>query len=351
MAAFTYSKLSGKNDPMYGKYEHPIKALIESESDALEKNKSLLDVLYNIEKSNRYAETVIGQSDFDTFQSTLEGQRAENDSVETTYKKTIEHIPFMKEFTITKEMLDDAQFGMGSNMKNAPKAFTRAYYKTRVKLGEQALINGASANFVFNKAKVDLTTGDGLPLFSGVHTYAKKSMKGTQSNYYWENGMFKTSGVIDTAKVEAFLNKAANKLRNFKDENGEVMEYVADIVCVPGNRPELEAAVKKACGSERTVGTNNNDINTQYGNWTVVVIPNWQTTDDRLIVMSSEANKNLMGNMFYNRVPLDISNEIDIHTRDFIWNGYCRFGVGFTTWKHCLLAVDATSAPGTATAF
>ena len=93
-----YSKLSGKNDAMYGKFEHPIKALIQNESNALEKKKSILDVLYNVEKSNRYAETVMGQSDFDVFQSVKEGQGAENDSVESTFKKTIEHIAFMKEF-------------------------------------------------------------------------------------------------------------------------------------------------------------------------------------------------------------------------------------------------------------
>ena len=39
-----YSKLSGKNDALYGKFEHPIKALIQNESNAYEKNKSLLDV-------------------------------------------------------------------------------------------------------------------------------------------------------------------------------------------------------------------------------------------------------------------------------------------------------------------
>ena len=32
MSNFTYSAMSGKNDPMFGKFEHPIKALIENES-------------------------------------------------------------------------------------------------------------------------------------------------------------------------------------------------------------------------------------------------------------------------------------------------------------------------------
>lgn len=338
MSNFIYSAMSGKNDPMFGKFEHPIKALIENESNIYEKRKTILDLLYNVEKSNRYAETTIGESDFDTFQSKQEGQGAENDNVEATFKKTIEHIEFAKEFTITRKMADDARFGMGADMKNKPKKFVRAYYKTRVKLAAQALINATKTSMAFNKAKVDLTTGDKLALFHKAHPYYTDKMKGkTQSNYFY--GEMTGSA----ATLEDALGTLANKVRNFKDENGEVMEYVADIVIVPCNRPKLETMMKKVVGSERTVGSNNNDINTQYGNWTLVVLDGWETTDDRFMVMSKEANENLLGNMFYNRVALDITSGIDQHTRNYFWNGYCRFGVGFNTWKHIALAVNATS--------
>lgn len=339
MSNFIYSKMSGTNDAMFGKFEHPIKMLIESESNACEKAEKILNTLFNVEKSNRYAETIIGESDFDTFQSVGEGQGAENDSVETTFKKTIEHITFMKEFTITKEMADDSKIGISADIKSKPKKFVRAYYKTRSKLACWALINGTSTSGVFNKKRVDLSTADGKPLFSDAHDYATEKMAGkTQSNYFYGDI------ASDSAKLEEALGVLANKVRNFKDENGETMGYVADIVIVPCNRPKLEAMVKKVVGSERTVGSNNNDINTQYGNWSVLVLEGWETTDDRIMVMSSEANENLYGNMFYNRIPLDIRSNIDDHTRNYFWNGYCRFGVGFNTWKHIALAVNSDKA-------
>lgn len=342
-----YSKLSGKNDAMYGKFEHPIKALIQNESNALEKKKSILDVLYNVEKSNRYAETVMGQSDFDVFQSVKEGQGAENDSVESTFKKTIEHIAFMKEFTITKEMVDDAKFGMGSNMKSKPQGFVRAYYKTRTKIAAWALANGTKTQDKFGgKTLVDLAVADGKPLFHNGHTYSLDKFKGkTQSNYFYSGSL-----CVNTAEFEKSLGILANKMRNFKDENGESLDYVPDILILPCNRPELEQIAKKVVGSERTTNTDFNDINTQYGNWTIVILPGWETTDDRFMLMSSDANKQLLGSMFYNRVNLDIRNYIDEHTRNFVWNGYCRFGIGFTTWKHMLLAVDSDSAVTNATA-
>ena len=344
MSNFVYSAASGKLDPMFGKFVHPIKMLIENESNQCEKNKTILDVLFNVEKSNRYAETVIGESDFDTFQSKQEGQGAENDSIEKTYDKTIEHIEFAKEFTITKKMADDAKFGMGTNMKNKPKKFVRAYYKTRVKLAAQALINGTSTSMIFNKARGDLTVGDKLSLFNNAHTYSTDKMKGkTQSNYFYGD-ITSSADVFETA-----LGVAANQLRNFKDENGETMGYTADILIIPCNRPKLEMMAKRVIGSERTTGSANNDINTQYGNWTLVVLDGWETTDDRFMVMSSEANENLSANMFYNRVNLDIRHGVDDHTRNMYWNGYCRFGVGFTTWKHIALFVHSTATVNGAT--
>lgn len=343
MPNFMYSVMSGKNDPMFGKFEHPIKALIENESNQCEKNKTSLDFLYNIEKSSRYAETIMGESDFDTFMSKGEGQEAENDNVQKTYDKTIEHIEFGKEFTITRKMADDAKFGMGANMKARPKKFVRAYYKTRVKLGADALINATKASFVFNKATVDLTTGDKRPLFHNEHPYSTDKMKGKkQCNYFY--GEFSA----DETKLEETLAVLANKLRNFKDENGDNMGYTADVLIIPCNRPKLEMMAKRVIGTERTTGSNNNDINTQYGNWTLVVLDGWETEEDEIMVMSSEANKNLMGNMFFNRVKLDIQNGIDPHTRNFFWNGYCRFGVGFTTWKHIIRL--KTSSGGNANA-
>lgn len=344
MSNFLYSAMSGKNDPMFGKFEHPIKALIENESNICEKQKSILDFLFNVEKSSRYAETIMGESDFDTFQSKQEGQGAENDSTEPTFKKTIEHIEFAKEFTITRKMADDAKFGMGADMKNKPKKFVRAYYKTRIKIAAQALINGTEKTMTFNKAKVDLTCADELALFHKAHPYSTDKMKGkTQSNYYYGE----LTGSAST--LEDALGVLSNKVRNFKDENGDVMEYVADTLIIPCNRPKLETLVKKVVGSERTVGSANNDINTQYGNWNIVVLNGWEANDDRFMVMSGDANKNLLGNMFYNRVPLDITNDIDKHTRNYFWNGYCRFGVGFNTWKHILLAVNSKDAISAAT--
>ena len=345
--AIVYSKSSGFNNAQIGKLETPIKMVIEHESDVQTKKGGIRDWLFNVEKSKKFGETIIGQNEFDVFTAAEEGAGAENDDIQETYKKFIEHIQFMKEFTITAQMMEDANYGIAADAKRRAENFTRAYYKTMHKICEYALINGTNKKGVFSKANLDLTAPDGLSLFADKHTWGGAKSKGTQSNYFY--GDIFSSGASDARKssTEAFetaLGELANKIRNMKDENGEILGYTADTIILPGNRPLAETVAKKVCGSDGALGNGYNDINIQYGNWNIVVMPDWQTSDDRVMIMSSEANKNLCGNMFFNRVPLTIRNWEDNHTGNYMWNGRCRFGVGFGTYKHILLAVDSASA-------
>lgn len=346
-----YSKYAGTANAAIGKLETPIKMVIEHESDLLTKKGGIADWLFNIEKSNRFGETIVGQNEFDVFRATEEGNGAENDTVAETYRKFIEHIQFTKEFVITAEMMEDANYGVGADAKRRAENFTRAYYKTIHKICEYALANGTATGGSFAKAALDLTAPDGKPLFSSSHDFGIGDTKGTQSNFFYGD-IFASGADTRTRSAAVFeeaLGELAVKLRNMKDENGEALGYTADTLILPGNRPAAEIIAKKVAGSEGALGNGYNDINLQYGNWNIVVLPNWQTADDRVMIMSSEANKNLSGNMFYNRVPLTVTNWVDNHTGNYLWNGRCRFGVGFGTYKHILLAVDSKDAVDGAT--
>ena len=345
-----YSKMSGTSNAAIGKLETPIKMIIEHESDLLTKKGGICSWLFNVEKSSRFGETIVGQNEFDVFQAVPEGGGADSDTIDETYRKFIEHIQFMKEFVITAEMMEDSNYGVAADAKRRAENFTRAYYKTINKICGQVLANGTSKSTLFAKASVDLTTGDGEPLFSSSHKYGTNAL--TQANYFWGDIFSSGTGDARSAKTEVFEEALSNlsvTLRNLKDENGEALGYTADTIILPGNQPAAEMIAKKVCGSEGALGNGYNDINLHYGNWNIVILPNWQTSDNRVMIMSSEANKNLSGNMFFNRIPLSVSNWVDNHTGNYIWNGRCRFGVGFGTYKHILLAVDSASAVNGAT--
>ena len=339
-----YSKSSQTHDAAIGRLETPIKMIIEHESDLLTKKGGICSWLFNVEKSTRFGETLVGQNEFDVFQATLEGAGAESDSIEETYRKFIEHIQFMKEFAISAEMMEDANFGVAADAKRRAENFTRAYYKTINKICEFALMNGTETTARFAKADLDLTAPDGLPLFSKNHAYGKNGK--TQSNAFRGKIFSETVNSNKVYSAELFeeaLTKLSIKLRNMKDENGDALGYEADTIILPGNDPRAETIARKVCGTEGTLGSANNDVNLNYGKWNVVILPNWQPYHSSLMVMSSEANKSLSGNMFFNRVPLTVSNWVDHHTGNYIWNGRCRFGVGFGTYKHIVMATDNTS--------
>ena len=348
MAGIIYSASAGLNDAKLGKMLTPLRTVIEYESDLAKKNDKVLETLFNVATSNNWAETIQYQDEFGEFMYAPEGSRGENDSMADTFAKVIEHIPFIKEFTITKQMMDDAKYGVSADMSRRAAAFTRAYYKTRMSLGVKALTGATASAITFNGASVDLTTADKLPLFHNAHLFGndKSHGQGTQSNHFY---LPRSSGETNIT-LEAVMNlieEGVHRIRTMKDENGEVLGYTADTIIIPGNQPLLERYVKQALGSEYMPTGGTNAINVQAGNWNLVVLPTWAhdaaSGELPILVMSSEANKNLDGSMFFNRVPLDIKDYIDESSRNWNWNGYCRFGIGFATYKHIVRLVSCSN--------
>ena len=76
-----YTKSAGVNDAQIGKLETPIKMVIEHESDIQTKKGGICDWLFNVEKSGKFGETIVGQNEFDVFSATEEGAGAENDTI------------------------------------------------------------------------------------------------------------------------------------------------------------------------------------------------------------------------------------------------------------------------------
>lgn len=346
MANIIYAKNTGLNDAMIGKIDTPVKMFIEKEASKYEKKSSFLNKVFNVEKSNTFGETILAQSSFGMFQAAKEGQGGENDSIAQTYKKFIEHVPFMKEFTVSQEMVEDAKMGIAAELSRRASAFVEAYYHTQEQAAVRALSNGTATSMSFNGATVDISTYDDLPLFHSAHKFFTPEMaKKTQSNRYWGN-ITESAGALEEG-----LSEIAVKLENVLDENGEPLGYLADTILIPSDNAKLRTKFKKVVGSERTTSSDFNDININYGNWNLVVVPGWRTGGkDDFMVMSSQANKSLAGNMFFNRVPLTINSWQDNHTWNYICSGRCRFGVGFGSYKHIMLVHGTSNKVDGATA-
>lgn len=331
---FSKSNLANLKDlpgaAVYGEYEHKIKMYISEESNRWEKEKDIVQKLYNVEKSNGHSEAILGETNFGIFEDVAEGAEAPADTVIPGFDKNITHHEFKKSFLITKTMIEDAKNGIAADARVRARNFARAYGMTRNKLAAAALANGTLEEMEFAKGTYDITTADKQPLFSNAHKFPKT--EATQSNNF--KVTVAEDEVFSTADLENALTAVSIKMRNFNDDNGEPLGYVPDIIILPGNRGNLETMVKKVVGTERTTGTNNNDIGLQYGNWDVVVLTDWVSNTDEFIVMSSDANQALRGSNFFVRVPLTVKNDVDFLTDNYRWAGRARIGIGHYTWKH-----------------
>lgn len=290
-----------------------------------------------IEKSSkRWGEKSITMGGLGDFQSKTEGAAATQDDYEQGYEKFVEHDTFALEVEISKELKDD---NMLDTAKQKTVNLVQAYKRTRARLTTQAITGavGAATSISFNGATIDITTGDGKALFNEAHTL--KSVVGTtQCNFF--------SDVLGSTTV--VLNKASNKMRNFKDDKGNVLGFMPDTVVLPGNDPEYEDFVKRVIGSDGEVGTNNNDINTQRGKWKFVVDPEWtptiSSTNHPVILLSSEAMKALQGTKFYDRTKLDIMTDVDVHSRNLTYNGFARMSITHPNWRHVMMIGSADSS-------
>jgi hypothetical protein len=307
------------------------------DSEAQRNNYDNIVSALTIEKnSKRWGEKSITMGGLGDFQAKTEGAAATQDDYEQGYEKFVEHATFALEVEISKELKDD---NMIDTARQKTINLVQAYKRTRARLTTQAITGavGAATSISFNGATIDITTGDGKALFNEAHTL--KSVVGTtQCNFF--------SDVLGSTTV--VLNKAPNKMRNFKDDKGNVLGFMPDTVILPGNDPEYEDFVKRVIGSDGEVGTNNNDINTQRGKWKFVVDPEWtptiSSTNHPVILLSSEAMKALEGTKFFDRTKLDIMTDVDVHSRNLTYNGFARMSITHPNWRHVMMIGSADSS-------
>ena len=322
--AVTFSKHGGLNDEAWKVIDTELSMVIQDIDTEKNKDDELVKALYNVKTSKKFGEKQGSMTEFGNFIEVAEGDNAVADDVQMGFSKLIEHSQFIKGFTCTREAKDDGEIDM---MKIAAANFVRSYKRSRAQFASDCLTSEGTT-FIYGGKTYDKTTGDGKGLFATDHP-GKKTGVGAQSNVF-------TNAFGDNAKM---LYTLANIGRNFKNQSGNVMGYTFDTIIIPGNAPDLEDRVKTIIHSHQIVNSPNNDINTQEGLWKLIVDHRWTTDAEKkpYILMSSEALKELNAGVFFDRVPLDVANEVDINSRNLKWSGYTRFSAGFYNWGAYIL--------------
>lgn len=322
--AVIFSKSSGAANDYWNEWADMIQMKMKDTDNEKNNDDELVNALFNVKKSKRFGEKIAGLSTFGNFEAVDEGAEAPADTLKETEPKLITHSEFKKLFVVTKTMKEDLQFDI---VATKAAAYVRAYKRSRAEFASAALTSAAKTFTYGSKTGLDSTTADGLALFDKAHT----GLTGvaTQSNVF-------TNAF---GNDDAMLNRLANIGMNFKNATGHVMGYTFDTLIVPGNAYRLITLGKKIINSDQQVGSSFNDVNVNKGIWKLVVDHHWQVAEgsEPYIIMSSQANKDLMGSMFYDRTPLEIEQDVDVRTQNLISSGRGRFSAGFGDWRHIIM--------------
>lgn len=325
--AIIVSKSSQLNDDLWNEWSDQLVAVLQDADTEQNDADDFVNAVYNVKKSNKFGEKATGLTEFANFEVVNEGGNAILDDVQEGFAKLIEHKAFMKKFVLTAEMAEDSQIDL---MKAKATNFVKSYKRTRAQYASDAL-TCAAATFNFGSSTdgqgLDATGADGKALFAIDHPTKKGSL--TQSNVF-------TNAFGSDATM---LNRLANIGRNYKNSSEISMGYTFDTIIIPSNVPALEDTIKKIIRTDLMVGSNLNDVNTQKGLWKLVIDPFWQVAagEEPYILMSSAANKEMLGNVFYDRIPLTMKDKVDVDTHNYEWSGRARFSCGFSNWAHVIL--------------
>jgi hypothetical protein len=325
MANIVFTEGSGLQDSIYGKCLYPLRMVIESQAEAFEQQ-SILPLLFNMEKSDRFAEQLTGMTSMAGPKPVGEGGDYVKDGFQEGYSSVFQHCTWKDEFEVTEEMVDDNRI---IQLKSAPTAFTKAWARKRETHGAElfgAAIKGAAAQTVgsFVDGGFTFTTqaADKQNLFATGHT-SKTGGYGTQSNVF-----------VDAFSGDA-LAAMECAMQDFRDDNGVVLDVSPKTIVIP-NDYALKKSVFATIGADKDPETANNGANFLFGRWNVIIWPylnQFLGTDKKpWILLDPDYNKVNYGSVWFDRKPLTIKQKI-ADNDNLIHKGKARWSAGFHDWR------------------
>lgn len=320
MANMTFTEGSGLQDSIFGKSQDPIKMFLEQRGEAFEQT-SMLPHLFQMGKSNHWAEKFTSMTAMDGFKPVGENGEYPVDGMQEGFSKTLESMTWKDSFSLSREIVEDAKI---MDLKKQPGGFIKGYHRTREKFGA-ALLGAAvsgSTETSFSGKKFSTAGADGKCLFAKDHPSAVEK-KLVQSNQF----------------SDAFSNDALaaveSAMQDFRGDNNEVLDVAPNTILIP-NQYALKKAVFAAIGADKDPDTANNGFNFNFGRWSVIVWPYLNqfisTGTAPWILLDSSYNEEYGSAVWLDRVQLEVRSELAGNDAN-IWKGYARFTAGFNDWR------------------
>ena len=254
-----------------------------------------------IKQSNKRFEKEQGITGFSLASVKDEGDSVDYNRMIQGYQKEYNHTTYGLGAIITREMIEDDQYGI---INQIPRLLAEAMSRTEETVATNVLNNGFDTGF---------TGADGQPLFSLSHPNAGG---GTQANRPTTN-----ADLTQTSLEQAIID-----ISNFRDERNQRMVVKPKALVV--SRSDYFNSTK-ILNTQYKVGSADNDINVINSLGIELVVTNYLTDQDAWFLTTSVAN----GLTFYQRRAADIDRDNDINTQNLSIVTTMRFDTGWTDWR------------------
>lgn len=315
------SEASGRFGQLYGALQAPLASFIERQAE-LTKADCLALKIFAERTSNSYAEAYGGMNGADLMQPVGEGALSPLNGLDPRDPKTLVNETWKSHILITREIVDDANGNMKRILeRSGARKLTESYYDTI-----NAFLFGLLAAAMENKTKYTLGNKDfATTCYDNKNVFSTTHKAG--GNVFSDNFSKEALGELSTFQ------------QNYKDDNDHAMQMKPDTIVIP-NTYAAKNKVFEVIGAEKDPGTANNGFNYQFGQYSVITAPLLNRLADGdsfpYIILDSTFNDRNDGNVFQNRVDLEVTSKVADGDNNK-WDAYARFTGGFVDYRQMVL--------------
>ncbi len=274
-----------------------IRDIIQNEYDQYP---DMIPNVYMVEGSGRSIEQSTGISGFGRFVETPEGSPTNGDIAYQRFDKTYTHLKYTLNYKVTREMIEDDQFGIVSKYS---KALARSAFDTRQTLASDLYNEAFSAT--------NFTGGDGSALCVTTHSL----IAGTEQN------TLTTAADLSVTSLRQALQDVADTT----DDRGLLLNLHARYLLVPN---ELEWDSAELLKSPGRPDSPNLAANTFAPRNLSPIVWNYLTDPDAWFIICDRHDMH-----WYNRKPFTVEDYEDYPTQSMVVQGIMRLSRGWNDFR------------------
>ena len=367
MAGVIYNIHEAVKNSAFNILQEPIKMFMDNQVEAFEKD-SIINKVFVMKTTDKFREEFRSITAMDGFLPTEDLEVAGISDFEESYNKQFLFQTWTNSFVISKQTLEDKR---DMDIAQMSQMFIKSFGRTR----EQYAVNFIAAGLgkTNEKFKILASAGKGADTTDGTiegakqqyfHNehkpvgHGKEGRNFVQSNKFYAviDGLSNANtialnaeeAVLDTiGQVESLMSK-------YKDDKGNIVPVNVDTI-VMGQNYRLADIIMRGLKSKYGSAMDGNGVNLQYGKYKLVISPylsgvdGFEDSDNSLILLSSERNREGLGLVWFDRKPLEVRSYIEDKTEANVWAGRARWGAGFGDFRAMAYITFGTAETSNAT--